>query len=634
VGNVLSNVQFLESSVRTGTVGLTELITPGISNEVRANYSNHRIRASAQLDNFGGAVPIPDSTLFPAGITSATAVFGYYIRGVGTYNQGKSALNEQRQVNFVDNLSVTKAGHQLKFGVDYRWLAPFNSPYAYHEFVQFTGMGSTPEGALSGSVAGAITSASQGDALLSHNFSLYGQDTWKITPRFTLTYGLRWDVNPPLKGKNLSNDPFTVTGLGNPAMINPAAVTLAPRGTPLYQTTWGNVAPRIGLAWMLTRATTLRGGFGTFYDLGQGSLGAVSSYFPYTAALVVPPLTPFPLSAQNATPPPFSLNPTATMINVASPHLKLPRSYQWNVALERALGSSQSLSLTYIGAIGRDLLRVTQLYNVNPNFLFISLTNNSTTSDYHALQLKFQRRLSRGLQALASYTFSHSIDSASTDAFANDINTPGSFAHSNIDRGNSDFDIRHAFTAGATYEAPAPGSDRTFRAILGGWSLAAFVLARSAPPDNLVGTLFLTNGTELYPRPNLNPSVPLELFGSGYPGGKIFNKAAFVAPPRGQQGNFGRNVLRGFDATQTDIGVQRTFRVTEKVNLRFRSEFFNILNHPNFANPTNSLTSALFGRSTQTLANGLGSGGANGGFNPLYQIGGPRSIQLALKLQF
>jgi hypothetical protein len=128
--------------------------------------------------------------------------------------------------------------------------------------------------------------------------------------------------------------------------------------------------------------------------------------------------------------------------------------------------------------------------------------------------------------------------------------------------------------------------------------------------------------------------VPLELSGAGYPGGKIFNKAAFAAAPVGQQGNFGRNVLRGFDATQADIGLQRQFRVTEKSELRFRSEFFNILNHPNFGNPTNSVPSPLFGRSTQTLANSLGSGGANGGFNPLYQIGGPRSIQLALKLQF
>jgi len=80
--------------------------------------------------------------------------------------------------------------------------------------------------------------------------------------------------------------------------------------------------------------------------------------------------------------------------------------------------------------------------------------------------------------------------------------------------------------------------------------------------------------------------------------------------------------------------VQRQFRLAETVGLRFRAEFFNILNHPNFGSPTGSLTSALFGRSTQTLANNLGSGGANGGFSPPYQIGGPRSIQLALKLEF
>jgi hypothetical protein len=112
------------------------------------------------------------------------------------------------------------------------------------------------------------------------------------------------------------------------------------------------------------------------------------------------------------------------------------------------------------------------------------------------------------------------------------------------------------------------------------------------------------------------------------------NRAAFTAAPAGQQGNLGRNVLRGFGAWQTDVGLQRQFHVTEKVGLRFRAEFFNIFNHPNFGNPINDLTSPLFGRSTQTLASSLGSGGANGGFNPLYQIGGPRSIQLALKLQF
>ena len=126
----------------------------------------------------------------------------------------------------------------------------------------------------------------------------------------------------------------------------------------------------------------------------------------------------------------------------------------------------------------------------------------------------------------------------------------------------------------------------------------------------------------------------MEIEVSQFPGGKVFNKAAFVAPPAGQQGNFGRNVLRGFGAAQMDLAVQRQFHLTEKLGLRFRSEFFNIFNNPNFGNPNTSLTSPLFGRSTQTLANSLGSGGPNGGFSPLYQIGGPRSVQLAMKVQF
>jgi len=151
---------------------------------------------------------------------------------------------------------------------------------------------------------------------------------------------------------------------------------------------------------------------------------------------------------------------------------------------------------------------------------------------------------------------------------------------------------------------------------------------------NIIGSFVVAAGTAFYPRPNVVPGQPFELFGSQYPGGKIFNKAAFTPAPAGQQGDFGRNVLRGFGATQADVAFQRQFSFTEQLNLRFRAEFFNIFNHPNFGPPNNSLTSPLFGYSTETLASSLGSGGANGGFNPLYQIGGPRSIQLALKLVF
>jgi len=618
-GRVLSTTNSMSSSVHTGTAGLTHMISPEISNEVRANYSNHRVGIDFVMDDFGGAVPLPDSLLFPSGITSANGTFLFIVLGVGQYVQGKQGTTEQRQINLIDNLSATKGSHQLKFGVDYRWLAPFSSPAAYHQFAAFSGV----SGLLSGTALLAQSSSFQTNALLSQNFSVFGQDTWKVSPRLTVTYGLRWDINPALRGKNRANDPFTVIGLSNPA-----TTTLAPRGTPLYETTYGNFAPRIGLAYQFRGIrdwdAALRAGFGVFYDLGQGSLGGVSSFFPYIVDKNFS-ASPFPLSPQDASPPALNANLPASTMLVADPHLKLPRTYQWNVALEQSIGNNQSISATYVGAIGRKLLRVTNLFNVNPNFEFIAFTDNSATSDYNALQIKFQRRLSRGLQALGSYSWSHSIDIASTDAIATNINTPGQIANANVDRGNSDFDIRYAVTAGLTYELPG---------LLSGWSISSFFFARSAPPVNIVGGSFFAAGTQLAPRPNINAGVPLEIHGSQFPGGKVFNRAAFSGAPAGTQGNLGRNVLRGFGAWQADVGVQRQFHLTERFALRFRAEFFNIFNHPNFGNPTNVLTSPLFGRSTQTLANSLGSGGANGGFNPLYQLGGPRSIQFALKLQF
>src|SRR5262249_22549516 len=148
-------------------------------------------------------------------------------------------------------------------------LAPFVSPYSYRQYVQFTGANTAPGGALSGVAQIAQTNAYESNALLSKNFSLYGQDTWKITPRFTLTYGFGWHVIPPLKGKSAANDPCPVTGLDNPITI-----ALAPRGTRLYQTTYGNVAARLGFAWQLDEkpnwGAVVRAGFGIFYDLGSG----------------------------------------------------------------------------------------------------------------------------------------------------------------------------------------------------------------------------------------------------------------------------------------------------------------------------------------------------------------------------
>jgi len=254
--------------------------------------------------------------------------------------------------------------------------------------------------------------------------------------------------------------------------------------------------------------------------------------------------------------------------------LNLPRTYEWNVVWEQSLGSSQSLSLTYVGAIGRDLLRVSNILNPNPNFGQVTLTDNSATSNYQALQVKFERCLSQGLQALASYTSSHSIDIASTDAFANYLNAPNSVANPNVDRGNSDFDIRHAFTAGITYNLLSPELNEFAHAALGGWSVDSFIFARTAPPVDVVGAIEFRESIALYPRPDVVPGVPLVLYGSQYPSGKVFNPAAFTPPPTGKQGDFRRNVLRGFGAWQANVAFQREFHLPETVELRFRGEFF------------------------------------------------------------
>jgi hypothetical protein len=147
---VLSTTQPLSFSVQTFTVGLTQIINQGISNDVRANYSNDRVGTKYILDNFGGAVPLPDSLLFPAGVSSANALFELYIGGAGELAKGKFATDEQRQINLIDNLSVATGGHQLKFGADYRWLSPFISRSPYGQFAEFSGVTTSPGGALSG----------------------------------------------------------------------------------------------------------------------------------------------------------------------------------------------------------------------------------------------------------------------------------------------------------------------------------------------------------------------------------------------------------------------------------------------------------------------------------------------------
>src|SRR6266536_4003246 len=258
-----------------------------------------------------------------------------------------------------------------------------------------------------------------------------------------------------------------------------------------------------------------------------------------------------------------------------------------------------------------------------PNFGNVSITRNLATSDYHALQLQFTRRLSRGLQALVSYTWSHSIDIASSDSF---LTASANFSDPNLDRGSSDFDVRHAFSSAGTYNLPTPKWGGFGRAVLGGWSVDTIVTARSATPVDIIGRITQTAAAGFFSllRPDLVPNQPLYIDDSQAPGGRRFNPAAFVQPPVNascrplRQGTLGRNVLRGFPFYQVDLALRRQFNLTERIKLQLRAEAFNLFNHPNFGDPGgfqgNFLPHPFFGQSTVMLGKSLGSGGAAGGF--------------------
>jgi hypothetical protein len=459
------------------------------------------------------------------------------------------------------------------------------------------------------------------------------QDNWKVTPRLLLTYGSRWELNPA-PSESRGKDPFAVTSLDNLA-----ALAVAPVGTPIFKTRYNNFAPRVGVAYQLSqekgRELVLRGGFGVFYDLGIGTIAsAFGSSFPYSRQKQVNNVI-FPLDPVAAAPPVFNPSPPFSTLNgVVDPNFELPYTYQWNVAIERSLGFNQVVSAAYVAAVGRRLARQELISAPAPGFGSVLLTRNSGTSDYHALQLQLQRRLFKGLQYVASYTWSHSLDNVSVDS---SFEAPITKIDPQQERGPSDFDVRHALNGAVTYDLPIPFDHGMGNLLLRNFSIDSIFSARSATPVNVTGGAGA--GGLFVSRPDLIEGVPLYIQDSTVAGGRRINSAAFKIPV-GRQGTLGRNLLRGFSAWQIDFGLRRRFKLTEQVNLQLRAEFFNIFNHPNFGDPgsagsgTNALTNPLFGRSTVTLGRSLGSGGGGGGFNPLFQIGGPRSIQLALRLNF
>ncbi|MFN2532957.1 MAG: carboxypeptidase regulatory-like domain-containing protein [Pyrinomonadaceae bacterium] len=627
--SLLNQLQTNQLLTTTLTLGLTQAISLSISHELRVNTSSNRGKQFNSLDDFAGGVPPPDAIMFPAFTNRDESLFNFGLGSV-SYALGQDGVSStQHQTNVLDNLLITTGRHQLKFGIDYRRLSPDWSALG-KTGIALVAVYDDTNAVISNNPSFVNVEATANRFPLLTNFSAYGQDTWKVTPRLTFAYGLRWEVNTPPTDRR-GNYAFTVIGLDNPATM-----TLAPFGTPLWKTTYGNFAPRIGVAYQLSQAsgreTVLRGGFGIFYDVGTGPTGkaVVGVTVPYDRNQTFQSF-PFDFTQISIPPIDFHPSPPYDTLFVFDPELKLPRTYEWNLAAERSIGPNQTMTVSYVGATGRRLLRTETLRGAslsNPNFTRVQVFKNAATSDYEALQLRFQRRLTRGFQALASYAWSHSIDIASADS-ALTISTIK--VDPKTDRGSSDFDVRHSFSAAATYALPRVFGNHLANRLFRDWSIDGIFRARTATPVtvSVSRTLFGVNGVT---RADLVSGVPLYVKDPTVAGGTRLNRSAFAVPPAGRQGSLGRNSLRGFPLTQLDFSLRRTFRLREQLNLQWRADLFNVFNHPNFGAPIVILGSSLFGLSTRMLASDLGAGG--GSFSPLYQIGGPRSIQIDVRLQF
>ena len=622
----LSGLQFSRLNTQTVTAGVSALLTSRANNDFRFNYSSNAAHTLLAIDDFGGAVPLTRGVLIPIQYDSETAqavvslnLPGRTASSIPTLQvTGTDFVTSQRQFNVVDSFSYTLGSHQFKFGVDYRRLSPIFDVNSYNLQTNFTS-----QGQLQAAIAGnGFVFAVATTRPVFVNFSAYGQDVWKLSRRMTINVGIRWEVNPA---------PTEVNGLDQPAVTqieNLATMQLAPTGTRAWKTTYNNFAPRIGIAYLLSqepgRETVLRGGFGVFYDTGNDQSWLNVTGFPYNSSRSISNVG-YPLSPSQVAPLPLPVQTGLTtpypLFTVFDPNLKLPYTLQWNIAVERALGNSQTITASYVGAAGRRLLQRTQLNlsPINPAFTFVNLTRNRATSDYNALQVQFQRRLSKGLQALVSYTWSHALDDDSvSDSFIL------------AQRGNAAFDVRHVFAGALTYDIPVPDDNTVAKAVLGGWSIDTIVRSQSALPLDLRARFGVdpATGSLVSVRPNVIDGVPLYVDDSSVPGGRRINRAAFSIPAIGGFGNLGRNQIRGLGSWQIDLALRREFNLTEKLRLQLRGEAFNVFNHPNFGTVQTNLNSPNFGQATGMLNRQLG------GISQLYQIGGPRSFQFALKMIF
>jgi hypothetical protein len=634
------------SHTETGTVGYGKVLPDGSVNDLRFNYSTYTNASRSIMDNFGGAIPLTSAEVFPSGVTTGTGTFSLNMQGLAGYSFGGRTTDQQQQYNVVDAITKVRGGHHFKAGADFRRVLVTDHRTPYSENVSFNGVFGNADSLTSGSALNAQVLSTVPIVYPTYlNFSLYGQDTWHLTERTTITYGLRWDVSPAPTARE-GQKPFA---LSNNSI---AGVT---QNDPIYPTKWWNIAPRAGLAYEMDttpgREMMLRGGFGTFYDPAYSTAGASFNGAPYENVTTISEAV-FPLLPQYLAAP--ALPPTRPYGQVSTAEIGLvtPVIYEYNATLEKHFGYASVLSVGYSGNIGRNLIRVQTQPQYTAAFDIVSETTNGADSHYNGMQLQFRRRISDAFRMQLSYTWSHAEDTASSD-----FGSGGGFTtlYGVGQKGSSDYDVRQNLNLSGSLRIPAPTQGMIYSP-LRHWYLDFVETARTGLPFDIqtisssasgavsingttVTTTTANNGDTnstvglfAQVRPNYNGD-PVFISNPNVPGGRELNLAAFDIVSGFAQGNLGRNSIRGFGAQQLDLSLRRAIPITERFTLSLAASAYNAFNHPNFSNPSPfegaNLSSPNFGVVTQMLNQSVGASG-----NSLFRNGGPRSIELSVKIQF